>query len=132
VSGNWIFAGIVSFGDGCARPGEPGAYTRLTHHLDWISQIMGKLISLKFVHLVQPDIFILFNLDNPDATPIKFPKTNCPGFTCQMGTGTCILKSYLCDDVVDCFGAEDETNCSISTTTRSDFMKMTNDLSPMT
>ena len=72
MSGNWIFAGIVSFGDGCARPGEPGAYTRLTHHLDWISQIMGKLISLKFIHLVQPDIFILFNLKNIECKFIIF------------------------------------------------------------
>ena len=43
-SKKWILAGVVSFGVGCARPGQVGAYTRVTYHLDWINQTMSKLI----------------------------------------------------------------------------------------
>lgn len=34
--GRWILAGITSFGSGCAKPGFPDVYTRLSYYMPWI------------------------------------------------------------------------------------------------
>jgi len=42
VQGRWTLIGLTSFGDGCARPGYPGVYTEVGHHLEWIASVISR------------------------------------------------------------------------------------------
>ena len=82
-------AGIVSHGEGCARPGEPGAYTRISLFLDWITA----------------------NARDYKVPAIK-PIRDCPSFRCNSGSHLCIPYKWMCNGYTDCLEAEDEKNCT--------------------
>ncbi|KAF5300481.1 hypothetical protein FQA39_LY02280 [Lamprigera yunnana] len=43
TDGKWILAGITSFGSGCAKPGFPDVYTRLSYYIPWIKSKIKRL-----------------------------------------------------------------------------------------
>ncbi|XP_050696401.1 serine protease nudel-like isoform X2 [Eriocheir sinensis] len=91
----WVQAGVVSFGEGCARAGNAGVYGRITHYHAWIIKSIGGKMRGR----------------TGGATGEVTVKQVCGGVTCRLTGGTCLPIEKVCDGKVDCLEAEDEMNC---------------------
>ncbi|XP_014224565.1 serine protease nudel-like [Trichogramma pretiosum] len=85
----WYVGGIVSHGIGCAKPNEPGAYTKVSHYIPWIN----------------------FHIRTRQSPVMVYPRTSCPGFSCNRPQAKCLAPQMQCDRIADCLEAEDEENC---------------------
>ena len=55
VNNRWVLAGITSAGKGCALPGQPGLYTRVSSFIPYIQSI----VNVTPITLISSDMMII-------------------------------------------------------------------------
>jgi len=51
AAGDWLLAGIVSFGQGCGVPGIPGVYTRVSPFADWLRELTVPFVPTDWAYI---------------------------------------------------------------------------------
>lgn len=110
MNGTRRLVGLTSFGNGCADPKYPGAYTRLSTYYDWVSSYVSDNLrssSSRLVFQRKGGVVRSVNLRNTgylaakigkisiNSGPFRLVRSNCgsallAGATCQLaiwGTG---------------------------------------------
>jgi hypothetical protein len=76
VGGRWTLGGITSWGNGCASPGFPGLYTRVTSYLDWISSRSSLAPEVPTISSIEGGNRVLRVSIAPPTGPQYWPVTN--------------------------------------------------------
>ncbi|KAM7377040.1 hypothetical protein PAMA_013701 [Pampus argenteus] len=90
----WVQSGIVSFGEGCGRPGSPGAYTRVSQYQEWISELTGKNTP-GFVTFNSPGVDTDLNFTCPTSPPTIIDSTTTTTASTTVKTTTDDDKSIF-------------------------------------